>query len=90
MHAVVVRSTVHDVEKGRTFLQEEGIPRISQAPGFVGATWVKLEGDAGTSMLVFESEEQARSAIEQFQTNPPPADAVVINSAEVGEVVARV
>ncbi len=90
MHAVVVRSTVHDIEKGRTFLQDEAIPRISQAPGFVGATWVKLEGDAGTSMVVFESEDEARSAIEQLRTNPPPADAVTINSAEVGEVVARV
>jgi hypothetical protein len=90
MHAVVVRSTVHDVEQGRKFLQEQGIPRLQQAPGFVGAQWVKLEGDTGTSMLTFESEEAAQAAIEQLRTNPPPENAVTIDTVEVGEVVARV
>jgi hypothetical protein len=37
MHAVVVRSTLHDFEQGRKLLREEGIPRLSQAPGFVAA-----------------------------------------------------
>jgi hypothetical protein len=43
MHAVVARSTLHDFEKARSFLKEEGIPRISQAPGFVSAQWVRLD-----------------------------------------------
>lgn len=90
MHAVVVTSTVHDVEQGRTFLQEQAIPRLSQMPGFVGAQWVKLEGNAGASMLTFESEEGAQAAVEQLRTNPPPQSAVTINTAQVGEVVARV
>ena len=90
MHAVVVRSTVHDVEQGRKFLQEQAIPRLSQAPGFVAAQWVRLEGGTGTGMLTFESEEQARAAVEQLQTNPPPETAVTINTIEVGEVVERV
>ncbi len=47
MHAVVVRSTVHDVEQGRKFLREQAIPRLSQTPGFVGAQWVRLEGAPG-------------------------------------------
>ena len=90
MHAVVVRSTVHDVEQGRNFLREQAIPRLSQAPGFVGAQWVRLEGGTGTGMMTFESEEQARAAVEQLQTNPPPESAVTINTVEVGEVVERV
>ena len=90
MHAVVVRSTVHDVEQGRNFLREQVIPRLSQAPGFVGAQWVRLEGGTGTGMMTFESEEQARAAVEQLQTNPPPESAVTINTVEVGEVVERV
>jgi hypothetical protein len=90
MHAVVVRSTVHDVEQGRKFLREQAIPRLSQAPGFVGAQWVRLEGGSGTGMMTFESEEQARAAVEQLQTNPPPESAVTINTVEVGEVVERV
>jgi hypothetical protein len=90
MHAVVVRSTVHDVEEGRKFLKEQAIPGISQAPGFVGAQWVRLEGGTGTGMLTFESQEQAQAAVEQLRTNPPPESAVTINTIEVGEVVERV
>ena len=90
MHAVVVRSTVHDVEQGRKFLRDQVIPRLSQTPGFVGAQWVRLEGGTGTAMMTFESEEQTRAAVEQLQTNPPPESAVTINTVEVGEVVERI
>jgi len=85
MHAVVVRSTIQDFEAGRTFLREEVVPRVSQAPGIVAAYWVKLEGNEGTSMLVFESEEAARAMAEQVK--PPPSGAVSLDSVQVGEVV---
>jgi hypothetical protein len=87
MNAVVVKSTVNDDEQGRTFLREVAIPRIKQAPGFVSGAWVKLGGTDGTSMLIFESEEAARGAVEQLRQNPPPSSAVTINSVEIGEVV---
>jgi len=90
MYAVVARSTIHDFEQGRKFLKEEGAPRISQAPGFVAAQWVRLDENTGTSMLTFESEEAAQAAAEQLRTNPPAASFVTINSIEVGEVVERV
>jgi len=89
MHAVVTRSTIQDFEQGRKFLREQGIPRISQAPGFVGAHWVRLDESTGTAMLVFESEQAAKAAAEQLKTNPPAGDWVTINSIEVGEVVER-
>ena len=111
MHAVVTRSTIHDMEQARTFLREEGVPRISQAPGFVAAQFVRLDESTGTAMLTFESEEAAQAAAEQLKTNPPAgsylaanwnvynnvflatcteaADAVTINSIEIGEVVER-
>jgi hypothetical protein len=89
MHAVVVRSTIHDFERGRKLLREEGVPRISQAPGFVAGQWVRLDETTGTSMLTFESEEAARAAAEQLRTNPPAGDAVTLNSIEIGEVVER-
>ena len=90
MHAVVVRSTLHDFEKGTTFLREQGIPRLRQAPGFLAAQWVRLDESRGTSMLTFETEEAARAAAEQLRANPPGGDAITINSIEVGEVVERV
>jgi hypothetical protein len=87
MHAVVVRSTLHDIEQGMTFLRDVGIPRLKQAPGFVTAHWVRLGEDGGTSMVIFESEDAAQAAAEQLRTNPPPENAVTIHSIEVGEVV---
>ena len=87
MHAVVGRSTIHDIEQARKYLREQAIPRISQAPGFVAAQWVRLGENTGTSMLTFESEEAAQAAVEQLRTNPPPG--VTIDSIEVGEVVER-
>ncbi len=90
MHAVVVRSTLHDFEQATKALREEGIPRLSQAPGFVGAQWVRLDENTGTSMLTFESEEAAQAAAQMLRTNPPGGSAITINSIEVGEVVERV
>lgn len=89
MHALVVRSTLHDFEQARNFLREEGIPRISQAPGFVSAQWVRLDENTGTSMLTFESKESAQAAAEMLKANPPGGDAITINSVEMGEVVER-
>ena len=51
MHAVVVRSTINDIEQARKILKEEGAPRISRASGFVAAQWVMLDESTGTSML---------------------------------------
>jgi len=89
MHAVVTRSTIHDIEQARKTLREEGVPRLSQAPGFVAAQFVMLDESTGTAMLTFESEEGAQRAAEQLRTNPPAGEAVTINSIEVGEVVER-
>ena len=89
MHAVVGRSTVHDREKGRAYLNEHGIPRLNQAPGFVGGYWVALDDNTGASIVVFETQEGAQAAAEQLKNNPPPSDAVTVNSVQVGEVVGR-
>ena len=89
MHAVVIRSTLHDAEQGLNFLRQEVIPRVRQAPGLVGAQWVRL-GGTGTAMMTFESEEAAQAMVEQVRTNPPPASAVSLDSIEIGEVVERI
>ena len=89
MHAVVVRSTLHDFEQATKVLREEGIPRLSQAPGFVAGEWVRLDETTGTSMLTFESEDAARGAAEMLRANPPGGSAITIDSIEVGEVVER-
>ena len=87
MHAVVVRVTLSDDDSASLDeLREQVVPRVSQAPGFVAGYWVRLEGEKeGTSVIVFDSEDNARSAGNQFQ----PPEGVTLESLEVGEVVAN-
>ncbi len=87
MHALVVRvSLSEDDEASLKQLRDEVVPMVSQLPGFVSGHWVRLEGErAGTSVIVFESQENARSAKERFQ----PPQGVTLESLEVGEVVAQ-
>ena len=70
-------------------MRQEAIPRLSQARGFVGAQWVRLEGGSGTSVLTFETEEAAQAAVARLTANPPPESAVTIDTVEVAEVVER-
>ena len=55
MYAVVARSTIEDFEQARKFLREEGIPRLSQMPGFISGHWVRLGEKSGASMILFET-----------------------------------
>jgi hypothetical protein len=87
MHAVVTRSTIRDYEQGQKVLREQGIPRLSQAPGFVSAHFVQLDERTGAGMMVFESEDQARAVADQLRSNPPGGEFVEVTSIEVGEVV---
>ena len=86
MHAVVVTVTILDVQKAQTFLTEEVVPRVSQAPGFVAGYWVRFGENQGRSVIVFESEDAARGAADQIQAAPD--DTVNFESVDVGEVVA--
>jgi hypothetical protein len=87
MHAVVVKVTVSDVESAQKALQEQVVPRVQQSPGFVAGYWTRSEGQ-GLSMIVFDSEENARQAADAVQTNMPPGDFVRLDGVEVREVVA--
>jgi hypothetical protein len=88
MHAVVVRVTVNDAETAEKNLRELVVPRIQQMPGFVSGYWTRSEGD-GLSMILFDSQENAKQASDQVQANMPPGEAVTFDSAEVREVVAK-
>ena len=86
MHAVVVNVTINDLEKGRAFLHDEVVPRVSQAPGFVAGYWTGKD-DTGLSMIVCESEDAAQALANQIQG--PPDESVTLNGVEVREVVAH-
>ena len=73
-------------------MDEEVVPRARQLPGFAGGSWFRaLEGDAGTAVLLFDSEETAHAAAELVASQGPPADTPVWSVQGVGthEVLAR-
>jgi hypothetical protein len=86
MHAVVVNVTINDPDAATAALRDQVVPQVKGAPGFVAGYWVGLDGGRGTSVVVFESEDAARSAAAQAQA---PGDFVTFDSVEVGEVVAH-
>lgn len=85
MHAVVVRVTINDPERGQEELQNTVVPMVSQIPGFVAGYWTSL-GDTGLSMVIFDSEDAARQMADRVPQTVP--EFVKFEGAEVREVVA--
>jgi hypothetical protein len=86
MHAVVVRLTVNDQEAAESHLHEQVVPGVSQAPGFVAGYWTRKDG-TGLAMVIFESEEAAKTISERVPSMV--TDAVTLGDIEVREVVAH-
>ena len=87
MHALVFEVTIKDRARGEQYLKEQIVPGVSQLPGFVAGYWVDTGESQGASVVVFESEEAARDAMEGGPR--PPEEAVSIESVRMGEVVAQ-
>jgi hypothetical protein len=86
VHAVIVTVTINDREAATSHLREQVVPGVSQAPGFVAGYWTRGD-DSGLSMVVFESEDAAKTMSERVQSLV--TDAVTIKDVEVREVVAH-
>jgi hypothetical protein len=86
MHAVVLNVTVTDADTAAAALRDQVVPQVSGTPGFVAGYWLRLDGDRGTAVVVFESEDAARSAAAEAQ---PPGDLMTFDSVEVAEVIAN-
>jgi antibiotic biosynthesis monooxygenase len=92
MHAVIGHVSLDPSRRDEAvkLLNEVTMPRTKAMAGFVSATWCRApEGDRGTSVLVFETEEAARAAVEQVRQGPPPGGPATFVSADVFEVVAQ-
>jgi hypothetical protein len=86
MHAVIVGVTIKDAEEATTYLRNEIVPRVKQAPGFVAGHWVRIAGgDQGRGTIVFESESAAQAVASQI--TEAPGEGVTLDSVDVGEVV---
>jgi hypothetical protein len=90
MHAVVVKVRIEDLETARKHLQERVVPRASQAPGFVAGYWTRsADGGDGLSMVLFDSEDSANTAVEMVRAAAEENEGVSLEGVEVREVVAN-
>jgi hypothetical protein len=92
MYALVVRVTIHNADRTREVLNSQVVPQASGAPGFKAGFWTWPIGDGelnGLSMIIFDSEEQARAAGDRVSAIATEnRDDVTLDGVEVREVVA--
>ena len=85
MHATVVHVNIHDQAEAKRALDQEFIPMLREAPGFVGAYFVAVDETHGVSIQVFETEEQAK-AVAPPKTGPGMGG-VKLDTVQFGEVI---
>jgi hypothetical protein len=92
MYAVVGQVKVDTAREGeaRKLLEEFTVPAAKGLEGFNNGIWARaLDGDAGHSLLLFDSEANARAAAERIAQGPPPDGPVTFTNVTVCEVVAQ-
>jgi hypothetical protein len=92
MHAVLIEvdtSGQPDREAGLRYLRDEIVPGVSRAPGFQAGYWLRpLEDAKGTSLVLFDTEQNAEAASQALSVGSSPAPGVTVTRREVREVVA--
>lgn len=87
-YAMLVKVTIAPGRREESIrgLNEDVVPMVKQAPGFIRGTWFGDE-HVGHGLVLFGSEEQARQAAGMVSAGPD--DPVQIESATVYEVNAE-
>ena len=85
MHATVVHVNIHDQAEAERALDQEFIPMLRGAPGFVGAYFVAVDDIHGVSIQVFETEEQAKAAAPP--DTGPGMGGVKLDTVQFGHVI---
>ncbi len=89
MHAslVSVRVEPEARESAQAMLHEQIVPMVASTPGFIAGYWLEPMGDVGLSVLLYETEEQARTAAPPV--GPAPAPGATVENVEFRAVVAN-
>ncbi len=92
MHAVLIEvdtSGQSDPEAGVRYLRENIVPGVSKAPGFQAGYWLRpLEDAKGTSLVLFDTVDNAEAASQALSVGSSPAPGVTVVRREVHEVAA--
>lgn len=85
MHATVVHVSIKDQAEAKRALDEEFIPMLRGAPGFVGAYFVAVDETHGVSIQVFDTEQQAKAAAPP--ETGPGMGGVKLDTVQFGPVI---
>jgi len=92
MHAVLIEvdtSGQPDPQVGLEALQEQVVPSARQTPGFQAGYWLRpLEDAKGTSLAVYDTEENAQAAARALPVGSSPMPGVSVVRSEVRAVAA--
>jgi hypothetical protein len=95
MYAVFIEVDAQDsdADAAREILPKFAAPNAREH-GATGGYWLAPQNGRGVSVVVFESEDQARGAASQFTVGEPPManapEGVKVRTVEVREVLASV
>lgn len=67
VHGFGSSGPISDFEQARQALQDEVIPQVTSAPGFVSGYWLAPIDGKGLSVFVFEDEDAARGMLAMVQ-----------------------
>ncbi len=89
MHAALISVRVNPEaqESALSVLRDQVVPMVASAPGFVAGYWLEPENYVGLSVVLFETEEQARETAPPL--GPAPAPGATVESVEFRPVVAN-
>ena len=90
MHAALVTVTIDPSQApaADAALMDDIMPRITSSPGFAAGYWLEPADGRGFSILLFNTEDQARQATEA--TSSWSAPGVAINGVEIRRVAVSV
>jgi heme-degrading monooxygenase HmoA len=72
-----------------SMLNDQVVPGVKGMPGFVSGTWARsADGTKGHSVVIFETEDAAKAAMEQARATPPEAPVKMLYT-EIYEVMAQ-
>lgn len=84
---VSVRIEAGREDEARRGLVDEVLPRVKGSPGFVAGYWFAPEGNKGSSVVLWATQEDADAMAAQLQPGAHPSPPVTVEQVEVREVI---
>jgi hypothetical protein len=90
MHAALVTVTIDpdQAPAAAAALTNDILPRITSSPGFLSGYWLEPIDGQGFSMILFDTEEHARSGLAPLSDTAAPG--VTIDAVEIRRVAVNV